>query len=373
MLFRSLKVVVSLLVLTLLALWPGIALAQEAQPINTLGEGGTFQAPTYWYLLAAALAFLVPVGIVLMSVAGLEGQRAWNAALGGVGAFGLATFGYWCTGFALQFGGIGLVYSQAALRNLVWEWSPLSVEWGIGWGMAGLSGWFLSGSGVTALNYALFLAHLPWVVTAAVLPVLALRGRAPATATFILALALGAAIYPLAGNWVQGGGWLSALGRNLNLGHGLVDFGGAGTVFLLAAGFGLAALVVWAPRRPRQALETMPLPPVYQPLLAVVGSLLVLAGAIGWLWANPLQVNVLGELALMRGSVNILLFASGGLLLPLAYTWFVTGKSDPVAYSAWLDGRPGCRSGLWSVCPARHCFSHRGVCGGDCALRHFFG
>jgi Amt family ammonium transporter len=163
-----------------------------------------------------------------------------------------------------------------------------------------------------------------------VLPVLALRGRAPATATFVLAFALGALIYPLAGNWVQGGGWLSALGRNLNMGHGLVDFGGAGTVFLLAAGFALAALVVWAPRRPRHALETMPLPPVYQPLLAVVGSLLVLAGAIGWLWANPLQVNVLGELALMRGSANVILYASGGLLLPLVYTWFVTGKSDPL-------------------------------------------
>ena len=47
---------------------------------------------------------------------------------------------------------------------------------------------------------------------------------------------------------MQGGGWLSALGRNLNMGHGLIDFGGAGTVHLAAAGFVLAALVVWLPR-----------------------------------------------------------------------------------------------------------------------------
>ncbi|RIK24766.1 MAG: hypothetical protein DCC55_41090, partial [Chloroflexi bacterium] len=139
-----------------------------------------------------------------------------------------------------------------------------------------------------------------------------------------------AVIYPLAGNWVQGGGWLSALGRNLSLGHGFVDFGGAGTVHLLAAGFGLAALVVWTPRRPRQPLEQIELPPAFQPLLAVVGSLLVLAGILGWLWSNPLQVSLVSDLGMMRGSVNAILFASGGILVPLGYTWFVTGRSDPL-------------------------------------------
>lgn len=313
-----------------LVAWPTVAQAQQVNSINALGEGGAFHTPTFWYLLASSLALLVPVGFVLIAVAGLDAERAWNAALGGVGAIGLAAFGYWAIGFALHFGGIGLVYPQAELRQLVWEWSPLSVDWGIGWGMAGLSGWFLSGPDVTALVYALFLGHLPWVMTVTLLPVMALRGRAPATVTLLLALVIGTLVYPLAGNWVQGGGWLSALGRNLNLGHGLVDFGGAGTVYLVAAGFGLAALVVWTPRRAAQALEQIALPPAYQPLLAVVGSLLVLAGTLGWLWTNPLQVSAVGDLGLLRGSVNIILFASGGILVPLGYTWFVTGQSDPL-------------------------------------------
>ncbi|HMN28152.1 MAG TPA: hypothetical protein PKE45_08360, partial [Caldilineaceae bacterium] len=318
------------MLLCVLALAPLPLYAQDPPVGGALGEGGALNAPTFWYLLAAGLALLVPAGFVLISVAGLEAQRAWNAALGGLAAIGLAAFGYWAIGFALHFGGVGLVYPQLELRQLVWEWSPLSVEWGVGWGMAGLSGWFLSGPTVTALAYALFLAHLPWVVTAAILPVVALRGRAPATATLLLALVMGAVIFPLAGNWVQGGGWLSALGRNLDLGHGLVDFAGAGTVFLLAAGFGLAALVVWTPRQSRQLLDQVTLPPAFQPLLAVVGALFVLAGSFGWLWANPLQVSLLSDVALMRGSVNLILFASGGILVPLGYTWFVTGRSDPM-------------------------------------------
>ncbi|MEZ4725713.1 MAG: hypothetical protein R3E79_01110 [Caldilineaceae bacterium] len=228
-----------------------------------------------------------------------------------------------------------LVYPDAALRQLVGV-SPLAANWGGRLGVAGLSGWFLSGPQVTALTYTLFLAHLPWVITAATLPIMAVRGRAPAIVTLLLALLIGGLIYPLAGNWVQGGGWLSALGRNLNLGHGLIDFGGAGTVHLVAAGFALAALVVWSPRTASHHALGAELPPVHLPLLVVVGSLFVLAGSLGWYWSNPLQVRFLGEIALMRGSVNSILVAAGGLIPPLLYTWFVTGRSEPMTCARGL-------------------------------------
>ncbi len=289
----------------------------------------------------AALSLLAPAGFVLVGVAGLEPARAWDAALGGLAAIGLASFAYWTVGFAFQFGGVGLVYPHSELRELVWEWSPFAADWGAGWGVAGLSGWFLSGASVTALVYGLFLAHTPWAITAAILPIIALRGRAPATATLVLAVMMGAIIYPLAGNWERGGGWLGALGNNLNLGHGFVDFAGAGTVHLVAAGVALAALVVWVPRRTRRHLPEPALTPAQLPLLAVVGSLLILAGSMGWLWADPLATAQLSELALLRGSVNAILFAAGGILVPLLYTWFVTGASEP------MMTRAGWRLGWW--------------------------
>ena len=328
---RWLWLVLGLLITLLLLITPALASAQGNAPsagaAAPVPAGAT--APLFWYVLATAIGLLVPVGFVLIGVAALEPQRAWNAALGAAGAIGLAGLAYWAVGFALQFGGIGLTYVRPELRNLVWEWSPLPADWGIGWGAAGLSGWFLSGGEMTSLGYALFLSHLPWVFTATLLPIMALRGRAPAAATFVLALCLGGLIYPLAGNWVQGGGWLSALGRNLSLGHGFVDAGGAGTVFLLAAAFTTAALVVWAPRLSVAGSNESTLPPSFQPLLTVIGGLLIIAGVLGWLWSNPLQVFVLSDLALLRGSVNVLLAAVGGAIIPLLYAWFVTGESDP--------------------------------------------
>ena len=322
-----------------LAALPGVALGVFLLGVTSLSARSTptgefvqvapAQTPLFWYVLAAGLALLVPAGLVLISVAEFDPRHAWHAALGALAVIGVVTVGYWAFGFALQFGGVGLIYVRPDLSQMVWEWSLLSSEWGIGWGMAGLSGWFLSGPDVTAMSYALFLAHLPWAITAAIIPVVALRDRAPSIATVFLGFVVGAIVYPLAGNWVQGGGWLSGLGRNLNLGHGLVDFGGAGTVFLMAAGFALAALVVWPSSRSAKSPVGPDLPPAQLPLLAVVGALFVLTGALGWLWANPLQVEALTDAGLMRGSVNIILAAGGGALVPLLYTWFVAGYSHP--------------------------------------------
>jgi Amt family ammonium transporter len=85
-------------------------------------------------------------------------------------------------------------------------------------------------------------------------------------------------------------------------------------------------------------IQRLELPPVHLPLLAVIGSLLVLAGNIGWQWNNPLQAEYLGELALIRGSVNSVLVAAGGIIPPLLYTWFVTGQSEPMTCARGLVG-----------------------------------
>ncbi len=329
---RPLRRALVALSMALFCLWPALAWAQAPGGSSPSQVGAGLNSGTVtpaWYVLTAALALLMPAGFVLIGVAGLEPQRAWDAALGALAAIGLAGFSYWAVGFAFQFGGVGLVYPQEGLRELVWEWSPFAADWGAGWGVAGLSGWFLSGSNITPLTYALFLGHVPWAMLAALLPIVALRGRAPATATLFLALVIGGFVYPVADNWVRGGGWLGSLGNNLRLGHGFVDFGGAGTVHLVAAGMALAALVVWVPRRRRPRPE-ITISPVQLPLLAVVGSLLIMAGGAGWLWSNPLQMSTLSELALMRGSANMVLFAGGGTIVPLLYTWFVTGRSEPL-------------------------------------------
>ena len=53
----------------------------------------------------------------------------------------------------------------------------------------------------------------------------------------------------------------------------------------------------------------------------------MLGGVIGWLWSNPLQATMISETGIMRGSINVLLSAAAGALVPLIYTWFVSAES----------------------------------------------
>lgn len=283
-------------------------------------------------LLAASLAWLVPAGFVLLAAAGAQDGRAWQAALGGVAGAALGVLLFFLAGFALAFGGIGLlVTGEPGYSGLVWEWTLLAGQWGTRWGMAGMSGWALAGPAATPAAYELFFAHLPWVAAAAMVPLMALRGRTPALSSLLGGLLVGGVLYPLAANWVWGGGWLANLGANLNLGHGFVDFAGAGTVHLVAAGAGLAGLLAMVRRRPRRAADdqlAVALPAVHLPLLAAIGALLILAGSLGWAWANPLLDPA--TLQPSRGLVNIVLATMAGSLAPLAYTWFVAGRPDPL-------------------------------------------
>jgi Amt family ammonium transporter len=279
-------------------------------------------------LLTVGLAFLVPLGYALIAVGGLDEARARHAALSVLAALGLALLGYVAVGFALEFGGVGLAHALPGFEGLIWEWSALGATWGTGWGMAGLVGWGMAGPAVTAGAYRLALANLPWIATAALIPLVCLRGRIPAWASGLIGLVMGALIYPLAGNWIWGGGWLANLGSNLGMGHGLVDAGGSGMVHLLGAAAALAGILVFLPRLPKSNLsaEPVPLPPVHLPLLAVLGCGLLLAGSMAWTVSNPLLT--LSQSDLPRLALNMVLAAASAALLPLCYTWFVAGRTD---------------------------------------------
>lgn len=281
-----------------------------------------------WSLLVGCLAFLIPVGFTLLASGAMPEAKAVPTAMMGLVATGLALAGYLACGFALQFGGIGLVSDQPGLEGLILEWSPLDVSWGTGWGALGLKGFFLQKGADTPLAYALFFSQLPLVITASLIPLLTLRGRVKVSALVPAALWIAAVVYPIIGNWVWGGGWLRNLGLNLGLGHGFVDFAGSGMVHLLGGTAALSGILAFGLRSPRRrGDEPIRMPPVHLPLLAILGSLLVLVGWLGLIFSNPLFISNEG-LSTSLMAVNVVLAASGGLLMALLYVWFTTSGTD---------------------------------------------
>ena len=81
-------------------------------------------------------------------------------------------------------------------------------------------------------SLAMFLFAVVFMDTAATIPTGAMAERWKFSAFFIYGLFMSMFLYPLYGNWVWGGGWLSQLGVNLGLGHGHVDFAGSSVVHM---------------------------------------------------------------------------------------------------------------------------------------------
>jgi len=318
---------------------PTLAQASEglSKPFGYAQDRLSQAADLAWPLLAGCLAFLIPAGFTLLASGGMPEEKAVPTAMLGLATTGLAIVGYLACGFALQFGGIGLVSDLPGLGGLIWEWSPFDATWGTGWGALGLRGFFLQKGTDTPTAYALFFSQLPLVITASLIPLLTLRKRARPFALVPVALLITTLVYPVIGNWVWGGGWLANLGLNLELGHGFIDFAGSGMVHLLGGVAALGGILAFGFRTPSLAsprqqgedggTEPAKMPPVHLPLLAILGSMLLLIGWLGLVFSNPLYVSNEG-LPISLIAVNVLLAASGSLLVAMLYTWFATAKAD---------------------------------------------
>jgi Amt family ammonium transporter len=213
------------------------------------------------------------------------------------------------------------------------------------WGFAGLEGFFLSGDAATPAAIYLFLSQLPLVTAVTLLTLLALPHHISPLTQIAAGLIVSAVTYPLAGHWVSGGGWLAQMGHTLSLGHGLVDFAGISTVFVIGGATALAASLVFDQRHTSSTShEAVSMPMAYFPLLAGLGVLLVAVGWIALVLSNPLYAEI--DAGLLRWPLivlNGLAGLAGGLVLAQLYSWISSGHFAP------LIGARGALAGLIAV------------------------
>jgi Amt family ammonium transporter len=290
----------------------------------------------------AALALLLPAAFILIAGGGLAGRRPAKSAVAGLGAVALAAISFWACGFAFHMGGIGLVSDAPGLEGLIWEWaSPLNLEWGV----MGLRGFLMLDEAATQTAVALYLAYLPSLAVAVILPVLALRERMPGWMAALGGLLVAALVYPVAANWFSGGGWLMHTGRTLGLSHGYVDMTGLSTAAVVGGLAALLGILFFGRRLPPLPPDELPaLPPVHLPVLSVLGAVLVIVGAVALAGANPIHTQM--DLITPQATLNLILAAAGGAFVPSLYNWFTTGSADS------LMSARGAAAGVLSVAAA---------------------
>jgi Amt family ammonium transporter len=270
-----------------------------------------------WTLTAGFMVVLIQAGFALVDAGLVRAKNAAHTVTMGFLAYAVSILGFWAIGFGLQMGGSG-----GALLSR--EWS-ISLG-GHSFGLMGLSGFFVSPGLLTSAVASIFVLRAVFMSIATTIPAGATAERWKLSAFVLFSLAIAAIIYPIYANWVWGGGWLSALGRNLGLGHGQVDFAGSSVVHMTGGVIALVAAKALGPRlgkyTPRG--EVRPIPAHNMPMV-VLGTFIL---AFGWLGLTAGSSPAGADVRMALVAMNTLLASAAGGLSAYVHTRVRFGKPD---------------------------------------------
>jgi ammonium transporter, Amt family len=279
--------------------------------IETLNSG----LDTIWVVLTAAMIILMEGGFALLEAGFVRHKNNVNIIMKVFVDITIGALCFYLIGFAFMYGKDAL-------------------------GIIGTSGFALLGD-LSHIQLSISLDTF-WLFQAAfVIAVISIVSGAVAErinfrAYILYAMIMTAVIYPIAGHWVWGGGWISQLG--------MLDFAGSAVIHALGGFSALAAAMFIGPRKGKftpLGTSTIALPSNIP--LASVGAFLLWFGWFGFNAGSTLSGTDarIGHIAI----VTMLSAASGGAAT-LIYTLFRYKRSDaPAVINGSLAGLVGITAG----------------------------
>lgn len=213
----------------------------------------------------------------------------------------------------------------------------------IGSGFMGSSSFFLTlNSMVDTKNFAIWLFQAVFAATAATIVSGAMAERTKFYSYLVFCLIITAFVYPVAGHWIWGGGWLQQLG--------MIDFAGSTVVHTVGGFSALAGALVLGPRlgkynkdRSSNAIPGHNIP------LASLGVLILW---FGWFGFNPGSTLSAFNPAIATIAVNTAIAGAAGTMGSLIYVWIRYKKPDAsMVLNGALAGLVGITAGCAVVSP----------------------
>jgi ammonium transporter, Amt family len=277
-----------------------------------------------WVLLAAFLVMFMQAGFAFCETGFTRAKNAAHTMAMNMMVYGIGLLGYWACGFALQMGGVGPIAALGGTASLASEYT-ITIA-GHSFGLFGTNGFFLSGNAYDVSVFALFLFSMVFMDTAATIPTGAMAERWKWGSFVVYSLFMSMLIYPIFGNWVWGGGWLSQLGKEFGLGHGHVDFAGSSVVHLVGGVAAFAGARILGPRigkyEKNGRVNTIP---GHHIPMAILGVLIL---AFGWFGFNAGSTLSGGDLRIAVVAVNTMLASAAGAVAAMIAITYLRGKPD---------------------------------------------
>jgi ammonium transporter, Amt family len=277
-----------------------------------------------WVLITGFLVMFMQLGFAMVEGGLTRAKNSAHTFAMNFLIYPLGMIGFFLCGFAFMFGGVGPLGTLGGYDGLNQEFT-VSL-FGHTFGLFGTKGFCLTNVYDVSV-FALFLFQMVFMDTTATIPTGSMAERWKYASFFIYGLAVGTIIYPIYGNWVWGGGWLSQLGNNFGLGHGHVDFAGSSVVHLTGGVLAFIGAKMLGPRLGKYNKDgSANAIPGHNIPYAVMGSFVL---AFGWFGFNAGSTLAGGDLRISVVAVNTMIASATGALAATLYMWwFKTKKPD---------------------------------------------
>jgi ammonium transporter, Amt family len=270
-----------------------------------------------WLLVCAFLVMFMQLGFAMVETGFTRAKNAVHTMSMNLVIYPIGVIAFWLVGYGLSMGGVS-------------GWSSLGgpsashheLGFHLGWrffGLIGASKFALVSVASDPADLAMFFYSVVFMDTAATIPTGALAERWKFSAFVLYGFFISMISYPLYANWVWGGGWLGAVGRNFGLGHGCVDFAGSSVVHMTGGVTALAGVLVVGPRLGKFRKDgTVGFIPGHNLPLAVMGTFVL---AFGWFGFNAGSTLAASNPRIAAIAVNTVIASAAGALTSLFYEW----------------------------------------------------
>ncbi|NAS17806.1 ammonium transporter [Clostridium butyricum] len=256
---------------------------------------------TLWVLLGGILVFWMQAGFAMVETGFTRSKNAGNIIMKNLMDFALGSLIYWIVGFGIMFG-----------RDVA--------------GIIGISGFFADGTapnGVDSINnYAFLFFQTVFCATSATIVSGAMAERTKFISYCIYSAVISAVIYPIAGHWIWGGGWLAQLGFH--------DFAGSTAVHSIGGWCALVGATILGPRIGKYSKDGKSNAiPGHSLTLGALGVFILWMGWFGFNPGSSFGITGDGTLELSsRVFITTNLAAASAATVTMIITWFKYGKPD---------------------------------------------
>ncbi len=298
---------------------PGEEVIAAEKPVTAM-----FTANNLWMMLCAALVFIMHLGFASIESGLTRAKNTVNILFKNVFIICIGLVTYYVVGFGLMYPGFG----EASMDFFGWA-GPILLNYDP------------ATSDTPAYNvgytlYTDFLFQAMFAATAATIVSGAVAERMKLPSFMVFAAIFVAVVYPIAGSWQWGGGWLKTMG--------FYDFAGSTLVHSVGGWGALIGAWMLGPRLGKYDKKgnVTPIPGSNMPL-ATIGAFLLWLGWFGFNGGSVLSADpALTSRVLLT---TCLAAAAGGLGAMVAYT-FVSRKPDlSMALNGILAGLVGITAG----------------------------